>query len=175
MDFLTLAKRRFSARKYSDTPVEEQKIARILELARVAPTAHNKQPLRLIVLRDGELRKRVDALYDREWLGEVPVLLVVCGDHGQSWKREDGKDHCDIDAGIAIAQMMLAATEIGLATCCVCNFAAAQCAAVLNLPPDLEPIAIVPLGYAAVEPDVSRHDAKRKKFEEMVYWDGFKG
>jgi nitroreductase len=174
MEFLELARRRFSVRKYKNLPVEEEKLACVFEAARIAPSAHNKQPVRLVVLRDGALRKRVDALYEREWLAEAPVVVAVCGDHGQSWKREDGKDHCDVDAAIAIDHMMLAAAELGLGTCCVCNFSAAQCAAVLGLPSELEPVALVPIGYPAVEADVTRHDGKRRKLEELVHRDGFR-
>jgi len=173
MEFLELAKLRCSVRKYKDLTVEEEKLARVFEAARVAPSAHNKQPVHLVVLRDGELRQKVNALYEREWLAEAPVAVVVCGDHGQSWRREDGKDHCDIDAAIVIDHMMLAAAELQLGTCCVCNFSAAQCAAVLGLPADLEPIAILPIGYPAVEADVTRHSGKRRQLEELVHWDGF--
>lgn len=105
---------------------------------------------------------------------QAPVIIVICGDHSRSWRRPDGKDHLDIDAGIAVDHMTLSAAELGLGTCWVCNFDSMLCHTILGLPSNIETIALLPLGYPADEVDVNRHDTKRKSIDEMVLWNGFK-
>ncbi|ATW26515.1 nitroreductase family protein [Candidatus Formimonas warabiya] len=173
MLFMELAKKRYSVRSYRNIPVEEEKLRQILEAGRIAPSAVNFQPLYFIVVREPELKKRVAATYRRDWIQQAPAIIVVCGDHSKSWRRADGKDHCDIDAAIAIDHMTLAAVELGLGTCWVCAFNSTDCHTVLNLPAHIETIALLPLGYPADEPDPERHAARRKKMEEMICWDGF--
>ena len=114
MSFLDLAKKRFSVRNYQARPVEEEKLMQVLEAGRVAPSAVNYQPVHFIVVRNEEIKKKVASTYKRDWLLTAPVIIVVCGDHSRSWRRGDGKDHCDIDAAIAIDHMTLAAVELGL-------------------------------------------------------------
>lgn len=173
MSFLELAKRRYSVRKYKNEMVEEEKIKQVLEAGRVAPSAVNFQPVQFIVLQEEEIRQKVASTYGKQWIQEAPVLIVVCGDHQVSWRRRDGKDHCDIDAAIAIDHMTLAAADLGLETCWVCAFNAWECSKILGLPSNLEPIALLPLGYPADEVDINRHDTKRKKLEEIVHWNGY--
>lgn len=174
MSFIELAKKRFSARNYLEKPVEEEKLMQVLEAGRIAPSAVNFQPWYFIVVREEEMRKEIASTYSSKWILHAPVIIAVCGDHGQSWIRPDGKDHCDIDAAIAIDHMTLAAAELGLGTCWVCNFNSAKCHELLGLPPKVEVIALLPLGYPAEEKDKNRHTEKRKKLEDIVYWDKFK-
>ncbi len=173
MSFLDLAKNRYSVRSFKNIPVEEEKLRRILEAGRIAPTAVNFQPFYLVVVREAELKKKVALTYKKEWIQAAPVIIVICGDHSQSWRRGDGKDHCDIDAAIVIDHMTLAATELGLGTCWVCAFDAIECHAVLNLPSHIEAVALLPLGYPEGQPNPERHSCQRKKMEDIVCWDGF--
>lgn len=173
MSFLELAKKRCSVRSYQDRPVEEDKLMQVLEAGRVAPSAVNFQPWFFVVLREEEQRKKVAETYARDWIKEAPVLIAICGDHGRSWRRPDGKDHCDIDVAIAIDHMTLAAAELDLGTCWICNFDVMKCHKILNLPHQLEVIALLPLGYPADKADPGRHDSKRKKMEEIVHWNEF--
>ena len=173
MTFLELAKKRSSVRSFLETPVEEAKLLKVLEAGRVAPSAVNFQPWTFIVLRDPSLLKKVAATYHREWLLKAPVIIVACGDHSTSWRRDDGKDFCDIDLAIAIDHLTLAAIDLGLGTCWVCNFNQKRCQQILKLPEELEPIALLPLGYPAKEVDLNRHETKRKPLEEIVFWDGY--
>lgn len=175
MSFLELAKKRFSVRKYKDNPVEEEKLMQVLEAGRVAPSAVNYQPLCFIVIREEEMLKKVAGTYARSWLLGAPAIIVVCGDHSQAWRRADGKDHCDIDAAIAVDHMTLAAAELGLGTCWVCAFNSMECSKLLGLPANIEPIALLPIGYPQDDKmaDVNRHETQRKKLEDMVYWDAF--
>lgn len=173
MSFLELAKKRYSTRKYENIPVEKEKLMEILEAGRVAPSAANYQPLHFIVIQDQEMRKDIATTYHKPWILQAPVIIVVCGDHNRAWRRPDGKDHLDIDAAIAIDHMTLAAADLGLGTCWVCMFNALLCHQILNLPRQIETIALLPLGYPADEVDVNRHEKERKRIDEIIHWDGF--
>jgi len=171
MSFIQLAKKRYSVRSYLDKPVEIEKILQVLEAARVAPSAVNKQTLHFIVVTNEDTKSKIADTYPRDWFKTAPVVIVVCGDHSLSWKRNDGKDHCDIDAAIAIDHMTLAAADLGLGTCWVCAFDAKKCHEVLNLPENLEVIALLPMGYSA---DKAPENKKRRDISEMVSWEEYK-
>lgn len=170
MDFLTIANTRYSCRSYKSDPVENEKLMKILEAGRVAPSAVNFQPWRFIVIKEDTNLQKICSTYKREWLRSAPVIIVVCGDHSKSWKRNDGKDHCDIDIAITVDHMTLQAAELGLGTCWVCNFDATKCSELLELPENLEPIVILPLGYPAENQDTIRH-RQRKALEAVVHWE----
>jgi len=167
MNLFELMTQRCSVREYLPQPVEKEKLVRVLDAARVAPSACNYQPWYFQVLQEENLRKRVS----ERWGTAAPVLIVVCGDHRLSWRRFDGKDHCDIDIAIAIDHMTLMATSLGLGTCWVCSFNPADAVEVLDLPEYLEPIALLPIGYPAAVADPLRHKTERKPLENIVTWD----
>lgn len=171
MDFLEHAKNRYSCRKYKDTPVEREKILQVLEAGRIAPSAVNFQPWHFIVIDEADMRSKIQSTYDRRWFDTAPVVLVVCADHSQSWKRKDGKDHADIDAGIVTDHITLQAANLGLATCWVCNFDAQKCREILKLPEHIEPMAYLPLGYPDKDP-ADQH-FNRKNIDEIVHWNKF--
>ena len=166
--FIELAKARYSCRNYDSRPVEREKLDLILEAGRVAPSAVNFQPWHFFVISDREALQQVHQVYHREWFRTAPCVIAICGDHGQSWKRKDGKDHCDIDIGIVTDHMTLQATALGLATCWVCNFDAIKTAELLNLNDQMEPMVLLPLGYPLDEVDPDRHGEKRKPLSEIV-------
>lgn len=175
MTFVELARARFSCRAYEDRPVESEKIQAVLEAGRLAPSACNNQPWHFVVVRDPEQRRKLNAVYPREWFSKAPVAIVVCGDHSASWKRGDSKDHCDIDIAIAADHMTLQATALGLATCWICAFNAQGCASLLGVPTHVEPVVILPLGYPASSADPRRHAKERKELSSLVHWDRFDG
>jgi nitroreductase len=171
MEFIKLVEQRHSVRKFSATPVEKEKLEVILEAARMAPSAVNFQPWHFIVLTEKEVLEKFYPVYHREWFRTAPVVIVVLGDHRQAWHRkEDGKDHTDIDIAIAVDHLTLAATELGLGTCWVCNFHVSQVTDFFNLPSHLEPIALIPLGY----PEEQAFPAKKRKgASEIIHWNTF--
>jgi nitroreductase len=169
--FLELAKKRFSSRKYLQKPVEEEKLMQILEAARIAPSAANKQPWIFYVIRNEDKRILISEAYHRDWLKSAPVILVACADHKSGWIRSDNKDHCDIDLAIAIDHMTLQAAELGLGTCWICNFDPKKCRQILQLNDYIEPIAILPIAYPADSTDVNRHNISRKKMSEILRWE----
>lgn len=172
MTFLDLVKKRASIRGYLPKAVEEEKLNYVLEAGRLAPSAANLQPWQFIVIRDKQMREELFRVYRREWFIQAPVVIVLCGDHQQSWKRADGKDHLDIDVAIATDHMTLAAAEQDLGTCWVCNFDARLCSGILGLPENLEPIVLLSLGYPAQDLDLSRH-VKRKELTEILHNEGY--
>jgi len=173
MSFLALAKKRFSVRKYETRPVEEEKLLQILEAGRVAPTAVNFQPQRLLVVREKtgleKLKKAVNVF-------DAPLAIVVCADHDAAWKRPlDGKKTVDIDASIVTDHMMLQATELGLGTVWICYFKTDVLRTEFNIPDQVEPINILAIGYPTgkiLSPD--RHDKARKPLEDTVFYESFK-
>ncbi len=171
MNFIELAKKRYSVRAYKNQPVEEDKLMAVLEAGRIAPSAVNFQPWHFIVVKDAEYINAFYEVYHREWFKQAPLYIVVCGDHKQAWKRKaDGKDHADIDASIAIDHMTLAATDLGLGTCWICNFEVEKCREKLDLPEKIEPIAILSLGYPEGD---EIPEKKRKAMDEIVHWNRF--
>lgn len=172
MDFLELAKKRCSVRKYETKKVEEDKILKILEAGRVAPTAANFQPQHMIVVKSQE---GMDKIKKSANTYGAPLAVIVCGDHSLSWKRRfDGKDSLDVDASIVTTHMMLQATELGLGTVWIGAFDPVIIKKEFNVPENVEPIDILLIGYPGVElssPD--RHDTARKPLGDMVHYEGF--
>lgn len=173
MSFITLAKKRYSCRSYSSQPLPKETIDQVLEAARIAPSAVNAQPIHLVVITDVSLREEISNCYSRPWLKSAPVIIVACGDHSLSWRRADGKDHCDIDVAIAVDHITLAAADLGLGTCWICKFDAMKCSEILKLPAHVSPIALIPLGYSADSNEKQERHTKRKPLNELVRWNKF--
>ena len=167
MEFLQLSEARYSLRKFSNRPVEAEKLAAILEAGRNAPTAHNLQPQRIFVLQSPEALEKADACTAAHF--HPPVILVVAYDPEAAWKREtDGKNHGEIDASIAATQMMLEAADLGLGTTYVGMFEPEKLLAAFPEMAGLCPIAMLPLGDPAEGAHPSRLHADRKPMEELV-------
>lgn len=167
MNLLDLAKKRCSVRDFSNSPVEEEKLKYILEVARMAPSACNLQPWSFLVLQSEEIREEIKECYDRDWFASAPLYILVCGNHEVSWKRKyDGKDHCDIDIAIAAEHIALAVEEVGLGTCWVCNFDPEKCRKIVKLPENIEPMVLLPIGYPAK--DFKATEKNRKNEENLI-------
>jgi nitroreductase len=164
MDFAELIKQRYSVRAYKSDPVEKEKLQQVLEAARLAPSACNKQPFQLIVIetagREAELRR----VYHRSWFHQAPLVIAAVGLPGEAWSRQDGKNYVYVDTAIAMDHITLAATDLGLGTCWVAAFDPAAARKVLNLPDTAEPVAFTPLGYPADQPKPK----ERKSLAELV-------
>ena len=167
MDFLKLAKKRYSVRDYSDKEVSQEMIDKIIEAAHVAPTAANLQPVRLLVVREKE---NLDKIKKGANIYNATLAIIVCSDHSKAWTRPfDGKQTVDIDASILTDHMMLEATELGLGSVWVCYFKPDVIREEFHLPQELEPVNILAVGYPAEEPaDSNRHTYLRMPVEELV-------
>lgn len=168
MNFKELAQRRYSVRSYQAKPVEEKMLIDIIEAALLAPSAVNFQPWKFVVVTDPLLLGKLHSCYHRDWFKTAPACIVAIGDHEKGWHRPtDDKDYTDIDVAIAIDHLMLAATEIGLGTCWICHFNADKCSEIFDLPPHLEPIAMIPIGYPSSDTFPVK---KRNSIDQMVFW-----
>ena len=147
MNFLELIENRHSVRSYKPDPVENEKLEKILEAARLAPTACNLQPFRIFVIRTEGRQEELKKVYNKEWFVSPPYVLCICALTEKCWVRKDQKRYGDVDAAIAMDHIILAATDLGLGTCWVANFDVAAAKSFLELDASLEPIAFTPLGY----------------------------
>lgn len=167
MDFATLSAQRYSLRKYSDRPVETEKLSAILESGRNAPTAHNNQPQRIFVLQSREALEKVDGCINSHF--RPPVILIVAYDPAVSWKREgDGKDFGEVDAAIVATQIMLQAADLGLGTTYVGMFQPEKLCEEFPEMAGLEIVAVLTLGYPAEGAHPSRLHADRRPLEDLV-------
>ena len=167
MDFQELIKARRSVRSFSSLPVEDDKILKILEAARLSPSAANKQPRHFIVLKTTLKKTAIGRSYPREWFYSAPVVIVACGDRSGAWIRADGKNYSDVDVAIAFDHLTLAAAELGLGTCWIGACDAKIIKEVLQLPDNIEPVAMTPVGYPADTP----MPKSRKNLDEIVHWE----
>lgn len=172
MEFLELAKMRCSVRKYQTREVEEEKLLKILESGRVAPTAVNFQPQHLIVVKSQEGLEKLKKCCNSYG---APLAIIACGDHLASWKRRyDNKDSLDVDVSIVTTHMMLQATELGLGTVWIGAFDPDAVKKEFNIPENIEPVAILIIGYPDVEfKSPNRHNNERKPIEAMVHYETY--
>jgi len=165
MEFRELIEKRYSVRAYKPDPVEDEKLQRVLEAARLAPTAANRQPFQLIVIHTADREEELKRIYGRDWFVQPPVVICACGVRAQGWtRRPDGKNYTDVDVAIVMDHLILAAADQGLGTCWIGAFDPDAAREVLGLPDDVEPIAFTPLGYPADEPGAK----KRKALSDLV-------
>lgn len=172
MDFLDLARARCSVRAFESRPVEPEKLERILEAARVAPSACNLQPWRFLVLNEAESLKKLSKAC-RTF--DAPLAIVVLGDNNETWVRPyDAKDSLDIDATIATTHMMLEAENLGLSTCWICYFKEPALREEFGVPGHLTPVNVLVVGYAAgSKKNAARHATERRPLSETVVYGHF--
>lgn len=170
MNFIEIAKKRFSVRSYADKQVEAAKLDKILEAAHVAPTAANLQPIRLLVVQSKEGLEKISKGAN---IYGAPLAIIVCADHGKAWVRPfDKKQTSDIDASILTDHMMLQATELGLGSVWICYFKSDVISKEFELAENLEPINILAIGYSDEEDaDPERHSQTRIPVEQLVSYE----
>lgn len=170
MDFLEIAKKRYSVRSYSDRKVEGEKLDKILQAAHIAPTAANLQPVHLIVVQEKDGLEKIGKGAN---IYGAPLAIIVCADHNKAWVRPfDKKKTSDIDASILTDHMMMEATELGLGSVWVCYFKPDIIRKEFNLPDNLEPVNILAIGYSNEEAaDPERHSQTRIPVKELVSYE----
>jgi len=164
-------KTRRSIRKYKETPVPEGLLKEVLNAARLAPSADNAQPWKIIVIRDVQMKQKVtQACNGQKFLIQAPVVLVVCGIPEEAFQTVGGymSSHV-IDASIALDHVTLAAHSVGLGTCWVAWFKEEKVKDILGIPEDVRVVALTPLGY----PDESPERPSRKNLEELIAYDKY--
>lgn len=171
MNLDTIMRERFSCRKYSEYVPSKAEIEALLEAARIAPSACNRQPWHFTVITaaDEAGRQAVRKAYDREWIATASTYIVVSGTPATAWVRPyDEHNHVDIDIAITTEHICLKATEIGLATCWICNFDPKVLAEELGMGDDVKPMVIIPVGKPAEGTVIP--EKTRKQLSETVTW-----
>jgi nitroreductase len=168
MEYKDLIRNRYSVRAYKPDPVEKDKLNQVLEAARMAPTAANRQPFQLIVIHTEGRHQELSKIYRREWFVQAPLIICAVGVPRQGWVRSDDKRrYLDVDVAIVMDHLILAATDLGLGTCWIAAFNATAAREILGLPDEVEPLIFTPLGYPADRPEPK----ERKSLEELVRYE----
>ena len=165
MTFKELVTKRFSVRKYTDELVSKADIEYIMDCVRLAPSAHNFQPWKFLVVTSEEGKAKGRQCYKRPGCANVPMFVRCFKSMNDAWVRtDDNKNHGDIDLGIAVEHLCLAAADRGLGSCWVCNY---DVEAVKRLFPieGYEAVAIVPIGHIAS--DCPCPEKKRKESNDI--------
>jgi len=172
MDFLELAKQRCTTRGFTDKKIDKNDLDRILSVGRVAPTACNKQPQRIIVAQRPDNILKVQKAY--KTFGS-PCVLIVCNDQrGELIRPYDGKRSTDLDIGIICDHMMLAARELNIGSVMVGLFDPRIIRTEFDLPEYIEPCALLFFGYPEKGfLSLDRHNTDRKPLEDTVFYEGY--
>jgi len=167
MDFLTLAGKRFSVRAFSDRRVEAEKLEKIFEAARLAPTARNYQPQRVFAVQNEEKLRRLAEVCSCTY--SSPLVFVVGYEPERSAKGmiTEGFDFGESDAAIVCTHMMLEAVELGLGSCWVGWFSEKAVAEALGIPESIRIRALLPVGYPAENAKPSPKHSESRCAEEM--------
>jgi len=165
MDVFDAIRTRRSIRKYLNKPIEQEKLSKILEAARLSPSAANRQPWKFIVVTDPKVKEELRAAYDRDWFVSAPVIIVACALPGEAWVRSDGEEYWKVDLAIAMQDLILEAWEQGLGTCWIGAFREEEVKRILGIPDEVRVVALTPLGYPAEEKGPV---TQRKPLKEII-------
>lgn len=159
---------RRSVRSYSSKSVEKEKLTAVMEAARLAPSARNRQKWKFIVVTDPEVKEKLfEACNGQPSIKEAPAAIVVCGE--EPGIMACGQPVETVDASIAMSFIILKAYEEGLGTCWLGHFDQYKVKAALKIPEEVFAVAVTPLGYPAESPDAR----PRKKLDEVVSFDKY--
>ena len=168
MDFLTMAQERYSVRSYSQAPVEEEKIEKILKAAQYAPTALNFQPQKIYMVKSPEAMEKLRFVC--RYVKDAPMAALICYDMTKSWKHAPDKlDAGEMDCAITAPHMMLEAGEQGVGTCFIRGYNNRDIIGMFNLPEHIKPVCILAMGYPSEKshPYAKMHGVYRE-LDEMV-------
>ena len=164
-DFETVIKNRMSTRKFKNEKVEQEKIIKILEAGRLAPTAKNQQPQKIYVASSDEAIEKIDKVSPCRY--GAPTVLIVCSDKNIAWSKHDYSTY-EMDASIVATHMMLEATNIGVDNIWIEMFDKEELKKQFNLSDNIEPICLLPIGYKADDYAGSPMHNQRKDLKETV-------
>jgi len=170
MDFSELLYKRYSCRHYSPESVGEKKLNQVLEAARLAPTAANRQPFQIIIIKtENHPKDELLKIYPKEWFVQPPLILCVCSHPDAGWfrKKYDNQSYAAVDAAIVVDHITLQAADLGLGTCWIGDFDPSVAREHLSLPEHIDPIAFTPLGYPLDEP----REKNRKALDDLIRYD----
>ncbi len=152
MEVLPEIVQRYSCRAYAERPVEEEKLERILEAARLAPSARNEQEWRFVVVRERAMREKLQvAANNQSFVAQAPVILVCCA-LSPEYRMRCGQAPAPIDVSIAMEHIALQAVREGLGTCWIGSFYPDQVRPLLGIPEEVAIVELMTLGYPADRP-----------------------
>jgi nitroreductase len=169
MDVSAAISQRSSIRAYKATDVEEEKLKKVLEAARLSPSASNRQDWKFIVVKNKETRKKLaKAAFGQSFIAEAPIVIVACGLEPNAMLA-CGQPMHTVDVSIAFAYMILQAYELGLGTCWIGAFSEDEAKKILNVPDDVRVVAMTPLGYSNQSPS----QKFRKTLDQIVCYEKY--
>ena len=166
-DFLKLAESRFSIRQFLDKPVEQEKIDALLRVAQIAPTAENKQPQKIYIITKEEDRKKLKTV--SKYTFNAPMYFIVCCDKNKAWKQKN-EDYIstEIDGSIVTTHIILEAFDLGLGSVVVRNFETENLKKLFNIPENMVPISLLPIGYPKEGVKPSKLHFTKNDIKDMV-------
>jgi len=169
MDVYEAIRKRKSVRGYESKPVEDDKLEKVLEAARLAPSAKNLQEWRFVVVKDQETRQKLMvAAKNQPFVGEAPVVIACCAET-DGYRMTCGQQCYPIDVAIAIDHMTLQAIELGLGTCWIGAFYEDQAKKILGIPEEIRIVDLLTLGYE--KGGMTTKKKTRKSVKEIVHLD----
>ncbi len=169
MDVFEAINERKSIRRYKETEIEDEKLEKILESARIAPSAANRQEWKFLVVKNQETRnKLIDAANGQKFVGQAPITIVACSTESKRL-MPCGQYAYTVDLSIAVSFMILEATELGLGTCWLGAYDEDKVKDILSIPKDIRVPAMFTLGYADETPD----PRPRRDLEQVVCYEKF--
>lgn len=173
MDVFEAIKSRRSIRAFTVDKVSDEKVKRLIDAARWAPSAGNIQPWYFVVVRDPVTKRRISAAaLDQTFIGEAPIVMVVCADKDRSGRRYGSRGvnlYCLQDTAAAIQNMLLAAYALGLGACWTGAFREEAVEKILKTPKAVRPVAIVPVGHPAEKPSAPQ----KRAMDEVTHYESF--
>jgi len=166
-DFTELTQKRYSVRKFLRDEVCKEDIDGILKVAHNAPTACNKQPQRIYVVKTAQGKDKIKRCTECHF--NAPLFFVVCYDKNEAWHRSfDGQDYGMVDCSLSMMQMMLKVQELGLGSCFVAWFDPVKLRSELELPENIIPVGILPVGYPADDSIPNKMHTEKRPMTEMA-------
>lgn len=173
MDIYEVIKTRRSIRSYKPDPIPEDKLRRVLEAVRLAPSGNNRQPWKFILVKDEKLKEQLVPLcYNQSFIASAPMVVVACG-YNIHYNRGGymGDLSMVVDVAIAVDHLTLAARAEGLGTCWIGSFDNEEVKKLLHIPGEVQVVALTPLGFPKKEEFLPTED--RKPLREIVCQDRF--
>lgn len=172
MEFNTLISERYSVRKFKHEHLSQDTINEIIAAAHKAPTGCNFQPQRILVLNTDESLQKLKECTKCHF--NAPTAMLVCHNKDESWKRVyDGALSSPVDAAIVTTFMMLEAQNLGIGTCWVMHFNPVAMKETFNIPENIEPVALLVMGYPADDAKPIDMHYKYRNIDEVVFYDSF--
>ena len=167
MDFLELAKKRYSVRSFKNESISDEIIRKIIDAGYVAPTACNRQPFKIIAISSEEGLAKFKRCTDCHF--NAPLAFIVCSDLNIAWQRSfDGKRSGDVDASIVATHMMLEAADLGIGSTWVMFFKPDVVKAEFDLPDNFEPVVCLPMGYPSDEAKPAPLHSQYRDYGDLV-------